>query len=102
MSTYDLVMTAQPGGILALAHESQEFREHLEPFSGTEPLDLTYASLHTQWLHWSDIPVRSIRIQRDAHGVQTFYIDEGPWWHLGVHGARVAGALPRTRKNPFV
>ena len=59
MSTYNLVMTARPGGILALAQKSQEFRAHLEPFSGTEPLDLAYASLHTQWLHWSDIPLRS-------------------------------------------
>ena len=78
MSTYNLVMTTRPGGILALAQESQEFRQHLEPFSGTEPLDLAYASLHTQWLHWSDIPLRSARIVRDAQGVQTFYIDDVP------------------------
>ena len=76
MSTYNLVMTARPGGILALAQDSQEFQAHLAPFTGTQPLDLAYASLHTQWLHWSDIPLRSFRIVRDDQGEQTVYLDD--------------------------
>ena len=82
MSTYNLVMTARPGGILALAQESQEFQAHLAPFAGTQPLDLAYASLHTQWLHWSDIPLRSFRIVRDDQGEQLVYLDDvlqGTW-----------------------
>ena len=70
MSTYNLVLTARPGGILAVAQDSQEFQAHLAPFSGNQPLDLAYASLHTQWLHWSDIPIRCVRLKRDDQGTR--------------------------------
>ena len=64
-STYNLVMTARPGGILEQAVQSQEFTEHLALFmDNTRPLDLPYVSLHTSWLHYSDIPQRSLRLTR--------------------------------------
>ena len=78
ISTNDLVMTARPDGVLELAEQSLEFRQHLEKFAGTEPLDQVYVSLHTYWLHSSNIPVRALRIQRDAQGVQSFLMDDVP------------------------
>ena len=51
-STYNLVMTARPGGILEQAVASQEFTAQLALFlDDTTPLDLQYTSLHTSWLH---------------------------------------------------
>ena len=69
-STYNLVMTARPGGILEQAVQSQEFTEHLALFmDNTRPLDVQYISLHTTWLHWSDIPQRALRLTRVVAGV---------------------------------
>ena len=64
-STYNLVMTARPGGILEQAVASQEFTALLALFlDDNTPLDLQYISLHTSWLHYSDIPQRSLRLTR--------------------------------------
>ena len=64
-STYNLVMTARLGGILEQAVQSQEFTDHLALFmDSTRPLDKQYVSLHTSWLHYSDIPQRALRLTR--------------------------------------
>ena len=87
-STYNLVMTARSGGILEQAVQSQEFTDHLALFmDNTRPLDVQYISLHTCWLHWSDIPQRALRLTRVVAGApgnpdlvvtKQFFMDDVP------------------------
>ena len=81
-STDALFMSVRPGTILETAKKSEEYAKSLEKFHGKEPLDLSYASLHTYWLHESNIPLRALRLVRDQDGEQLCYMDEeliGTW-----------------------
>ena len=78
-----LEFSARRGGILEDAAQQTGYQEHLAKFlDPTEPLDLQYTSIQTQWVHWSSIPLRSVRLVRTqaANGTweQTFYIDDVP------------------------
>ena len=62
-STHRLEFWARTGGILEDAAQSNEFQQHLAKFlDPTQPLDLAYASIHTHWVHMSNIPLRSLRL----------------------------------------
>ena len=60
-STDQLTMSSRPGTVLEMAGKSDEYLESLEAFKSNEPLDLSYASLHSYWLH-----VESTRVQHPA------------------------------------
>ena len=89
-STAQLYNHTRPGGVLQRAGESQVYQDFLRMFMDpAEPLDLVYASIHTYWIHQSNIALRSLRIVRYAPAAapgtapqQIYYLDdvrEGVW-----------------------
>ena len=89
-STAQLFNHTRPGGILALAEQSRDYQIFLGRLNNPdEPLDLVFASIHTYWIHQSNIALRSLRIVRYAPGAapgtapqQIYYLDdvrEGVW-----------------------
>ena len=82
-STDQLRMTASPGTVLDIASQSDEYVQSLQPFwDDLTPLDLCYVSLHSYWLHQSNIPLRLLRLVRDRYGFQQYYYDDdlhGTW-----------------------
>ena len=89
--TSHLFNHTRPGGILERAEQEAAYQNFLAAFMDPgQSLDLVYASLHTYWLHQSNIGLRSLRIVRlvdpgAAPGTapeQVYYIDdvrEGLW-----------------------
>ena len=90
-STAHLYNHSRPGGVLQQAEQAQVYQDLLRKFMDpTEPLDLVYASIHTYWIHQSNIAIKSLRIVRivdpgAAPGTapqQVYYLDdvrEGLW-----------------------
>jgi len=89
-STAGLFCSTRLGGILAVAEQDQEYTTFLAMFGNPNaPLDLVYVSLHTFWLHQSNIPQRSLRLVRrldpgnpGAGPEQLYFVDDvagGTW-----------------------
>ena len=108
-STANLQCSTRPGGVLEEAEQAMEYTSHLARFEDPDaPLDMVLASLHTYWIHQSNIPQRALRLVRTVDpgsgGVaQLYYLDdilEGTWtWEaptwlgLARNSARYPGSI---------
>jgi len=110
-STANLFCSTRPGGILEVAEQAMDYTAQLARFENPdEPLDMVYASLHTYWIHQSNIPLKSVRLVRRVDpgtpGVdpeQLYFLDDvlaGTWtWEdpnwLGLEraNARYPGSI---------